>query len=255
MKSTRIYPVRDAFAALVLAFGLTLTPAKAALAENPNLPSEEQINAYVADGSLDERIEFQESLDQEPAPEVLALMGEDESSAPFTWSASMPKTGEGRIFAVRVAFPAGEDEEAMGFSEDDTVEALQATIDGAGDAYPYENVQAYYQRASYGKLTISGEAFDYTAQYPRSHYDNNDKELFTEVLAAFDEQIDYSDYDGDYDGVIDCIAIHFAGPDTGWGSTWWSVTDRSGIYSDEGERIALPVAIREQSGVLCFNSR
>ena len=67
MKPFCMHPLRAAFAAILM-LGLTLVPATPALAENPNLPSEEQIEEYIADGSLDERIEYQQTLDAAPAP-------------------------------------------------------------------------------------------------------------------------------------------------------------------------------------------
>ena len=166
---------------------------------------------------------YAEDIDT-PSDELLALMEADGAQTEFDTRGSMPKTGEGRIFAVRVAFPAGEDEDAMGFDEGDTVEALDAMIDGSSHEYPYESVQAYYYRSSYGKLTISGDAVDYVAEYPRSHYDDDSYSLCTEILAALDAETDYRDYDGNGDGIIDCMAVRFAGPDSGWGTTWWSKT-------------------------------
>ena len=39
-----------------------------------------------------------------------------------------------------------------------------------------------------------------------------------------DEEIDYTQFDGNGDGWIDGVYLHFAGEHTGWASTWWSMT-------------------------------
>ena len=88
--------------------------------------------------------------------------------------------------------------------------------------FPYESLSAYYSRASYGKLSLTGETFDYAAKYERDYYTNNPKSLVAEALAALDESEDLSRFDANEDGKLDAVYVHFAGPDTGWGSVWWS---------------------------------
>ena len=218
--------------ALCLALAMVFI-AVPAYAESVDLPSEEEILAYEEDGSLEERIAYQESLDDAPSDGLLRLMSAAGAQNEFDTRGTMPRTGEARVVAVRVAFPAGEYEEAMTFDEDDTVEALDAIIDGNAHEYPYESLAAYYWRSSYGKLTISGDAYDYVAAHPRSYYEYDD--LFVkEILMALDEQVNFADYDGNNDGIIDCIAIHFAGEDTGWGSMWWSNASLVSVWDEEG---------------------
>ena len=62
----------------------------------------------------------------------------------------MATVGAGRVLALRVSFPD------HSFADDDTLEALDALINGGGtSAFPYESLHAYYERASYGALDIS----------------------------------------------------------------------------------------------------
>ena len=85
-----------------------------------------------------------------------------------------------------------------GFAEGDTLEALEDIAFGGRNVdYPYESLSAYYDRASYGKLQIRGQAFAYTASHERSWYESNGiQSLFQETLAALDEEIDYTQFDG-----------------------------------------------------------
>ena len=47
--------------------------------------------------------------------------------------------------------------------------------------------------------------------------------LFKEAMTALDaDGMDFGQFDGNGDGLMDGVYIHFAGPDTGWGSPWWS---------------------------------
>ena len=137
--------------------------------------------------------------------------------------ASTPYIGNAYVVAFHVDFPD------TNFEAGDTEEALQKAIgvDLAGNKYesfyndPYDNVNGYYQRASYGKLFISGNTFSYTAQKSRDDYEDS-ADLFEEVLDAFDDTIDFSQYDADRDGRIDCIYLHIPyNPNDQWGTTWW----------------------------------
>lgn len=126
------------------------------------------------------------------------------------------RTGQAKVVALRVDFPD------MSFAKDDTLEALQSLIDGSNQKfYPYESLNSYYQRSSYGKLSFTGQAFDYHATRNRSEY-ATEQELLDEAMKALDATVDFSRFDGNNDGRIDVVYLHFAGPNTGWSSQWWS---------------------------------
>ena len=119
---------------------------------------------------------------------------------------SLPSTGNLRIPVFAVSFPD------CAFDEKDiAAQAAQAFFglqDPLSYAYPYESVAAYYGRSSYGRLCIEGDVFTYTAEKPIASYiQHNGRELVQEVLAAYEAQLDYSDYDTDCDGRIDDVVI------------------------------------------------
>ena len=224
--------------ALALAFAAAPAPAFAVDAAgtydqgSPCVPTEEQIEAYRADGSLDERVQTAErlgheqpsvGLTQQALAQQAAVLGSDagaslmRSAVPSVWRSGMATVGAGRVLALRVSFPY------YSFADDDTLEALDALFNGGdGSGFPYESLHANYERASYGKLDISGTAVDYQAKHERSYYQGDINTLFVEALDALDETLDLSQFDANGDGYLDCVYIHFAGPDSGWGSTWWS---------------------------------
>lgn len=198
--------------------------------------SEGMYQQYEQDGTLDERMQYYTEAGMDSFSETLiqkALEREKEAfpqanNLPDDWGnieGGMAAEGEACILLLQVDFPD------VGFAPGDTKEALaDIAFEGQDGTYPYESLAAYYERASYGKLHISGEVWEYSAKNERSYYElNGIQSLFEETLAALDETLDYSKFDGNHDGYIDGIYLHFAGMDTGWASIWWSMAYGGGI--------------------------
>ena len=231
--------------------GATGNPASAAAAFSSASPTAADFEAWEADGTLEERISFQESLGNDQASAQLIAQVQQRTSTPALLGTADPQnhlpedhrsymgistTGSAHVVALYVSFPGEANGTIPEFAEGDTLEALQNIIgaplssesanserENPNAAFaPYDSLNAYYARSSYGKLSIDGTAFAYTAQHPRSYYDNDVSALFAEALTALDETVDFAAYDGNADGYIDGTYLHFAGENTGWGSTWWS---------------------------------
>lgn len=221
-------------AAPATATATTTATDAAGAATIPCAPTADQLAAYEADGSLATRQAFQEQLgNDQPSAGLIqhaiaqqnAADGIAASAVPSMWESGMGYEGRAHVLALRVSFPD------MQFAEGDTLEALQALIGpkapgeaaGSGSSeFPYESLSGYYYRSSYGTLTITGEAIDYQAKHERDYYTGDVSALFKEALAALDETEDLSRFDANGDNKIDAVYLHFAGSDTGWGSTWWS---------------------------------
>ena len=220
---------RKPLVAIVVAFVCLLVCAPAS-AFASCIPSQSELEAYEADGTLAQRQAYQKALGNDSFDEELIENLQARSGAtyargkvPSSWVGGMPLEGTAKVLAIRVAFPAEGTEEALTFDEGDTLKALQAKIDGESAPAPYESLNAYYQRSSYGKLSFTGKAYDYTAQHCRSYYTDNVEELFREAVTALKKQgVDIASFDGNGDGLIDGVYLHFAGKTTGWGTTWWS---------------------------------
>ena len=249
-------------ALLAAAFAGALAPASAHAqdaAHSPCIATVEQRAAYAADGTLDEREAFQESLgNDEPSPglvqQALAREQAQNGIAPNAVpgdDGGMAAIGNAHVVALRVSFPD------RPFAEEDTLEALQALIGprAVGEAalpsaggFPYENLHDYYLRASYGALTVTGEAFDYAAQHERDFYTANIGQLYKEALDHLEASgIDLARFDANGDGRIDAVYLHFAGGDTGWGSVWWSneqvLEVPDAVYADGTVRLWNAVAL------------
>ena len=221
------------WAGISFLFCLLAWPSRAEAEESvpPCVLTEEAYQQYAQDGTLEERIDYYQETGVEEFSGPLirnALEREGKNAAPASnlpdyWqyqAGGMASEGEASVLLLQVDFPDKR------FAEGDTLEALEDIAFGGRNVdYPYESLSAYYDRASYGKLQIRGQAFAYTASHERSWYESNGiQSLFQETLAALDEEIDYTQFDGNGDGWIDGVYLHFAGEHTGWASTWWSMT-------------------------------
>ena len=115
----RIIPanVRRLIATALVAGAFALAPVRPAAA-SPCQLTEEQREAYEADGTLDERLEFAEALDlDQPDPALVARAverdaGDDSAPAarssnnvPIFWRGGMATEGAARVLALRVSFP------------------------------------------------------------------------------------------------------------------------------------------------------
>lgn len=214
-----------ALAAIVCFASLTcaITPAFAEDAAvdaqgSPCIPTDDQLGAYRADGTLDARVQEAEllghaqpsaALTQQALARQAASAGSDAvpaaQSVPSAWTSGMASVGTGRVLALRVSFPD------YSFADDDTLSALDALINGGGlTAFPYESLHAYYQRASYSALDISGETVDYQAKHDRSYYEYNVNELFVEALDALEGTLDLAHLDANGGGYLEISSLSWS---------------------------------------------
>ena len=119
---------------------------------------------------------------------------------------TLPSIGTNRIPVIAVSFPD------YAFTEENISDLLQQNFFGLANPddpqYPQESISAYYERASNGKMKLTGDVFTYTAEHPIDWYADDDaRSLVTEIMTALDEQIDYQVYDSDKNKIIDAIAI------------------------------------------------
>ena len=133
--------------------------------------------------------------------------------------------------------------------------------------YPQESLTAYYQRSSFGKLTITGDCIEYESEHDRDYYNSKTQwciPLYQEILNDWATKVvsnntadsgmtdlEYLDkylanYDANNDKVIDACYFVMAGGHTGWNSQWWAY--RLGALNESIEvyvgSYSMPVAIQ-----------
>ena len=217
---------------MVLWCGMSIGASAEEYASN-GYPTKEQIEAYEADGTWEERQAYVEALNQsKPSEELLYYAIQREygiatyaagDDIPEDWKC-MQVTGDAKMLLVRVEFADVKFEDSKNYSEAEFLNMVMGNL-GTG-IFPYESLNAYYKRSSYNKLNIiSDKVYSCTLSKNREAYegeDSGEQDLIKEVLQMLDETVDFKDYDANGDGRIDSICINFAGESTGWGSTWWS---------------------------------
>ncbi|WP_024861455.1 leucine-rich repeat protein [Ruminococcus flavefaciens] len=119
---------------------------------------------------------------------------------------TLPSVGSCRIPVFAVCFP--DDVFFSGIFAETVKEHCFGEENKNDLAYPLESIPAYFDRASYGKLNLEFDVIDYTAQKPAEEYvSNNAQELVEEIMAAFEDELDYSAYDVNDDSVLDSMMI------------------------------------------------
>lgn len=96
-------------------------------------------------------------------------------------------------------------------------EYIFSAEDTSSQDYPFESVSAFYKRASYDQLNIEGDVYMVTIPFEDSRYLENREDYINESLRMLDDEVDFTVYDGDNDGIID--APFFLVPYS-MGSSW-----------------------------------
>lgn len=136
------------------------------------------------------------------------ISGEDFIDPPiYELYGSLPSQGDARVLTIYVDFPD------CHYDFDPSTDFIEQVFFGSPDPssqfFPYESISAFYSRSSKGAVTVSGDAVRYTTKNGRTNYETNAwyTDLIEEVMDELDSQVDFSQYDGDNDGVIDTISI------------------------------------------------
>ncbi|MBX3434864.1 MAG: M6 family metalloprotease domain-containing protein [Pirellulales bacterium] len=163
------------------------------------------------------------------------LFGGRAMAFPYSAAPELKSIGSPRTLTLLVDF---KDYRAANVLPGLTADRIRQNIYGPGvsqaasDA-PFESVNAYYKRASEGKVDLQGAVLGWHSfAKNRGEYQpasagavSENRALFklaTEALQALDAAHDFAQYDNDNDGDIDLLTIMYAGPNSGWGSFWWA---------------------------------
>lgn len=131
---------------------------------------------------------------------------------------------------------------------------INTAFNGDSTSTGWESVKSFYQKSSYGKCNLEITVLDkwysnskYTVSSLEKMYTdyNNDATytvdypmdvLVQDVLKYYDDQIDYSEYDSNGDGIIDSVWIIYDAPvnyDSDIDSIYWAVTTSNALSFDE----------------------
>lgn len=137
---------------------------------------------------------------------------------------TIPATGNPKVLVVLVGFLD------LPFSNPNQVVNQLNQAFNAETTDPFQSVNAYYQTSSYGLLDLEGVVVaPYQTQFTSSYYENLNDDGFDantviidELMTAFDETMDFSDFDLNDDGTLDGLYMIYNHPAEGWNSFWWA---------------------------------
>ncbi len=131
--------------------------------------------------------------------------------------ASLPSQNNANLVVFYVDFPDCK------YSYEPSAELISQSAFGEADTsspyYPYESMHAFYERSSKGTMNLGGQVFRYTTKENQAAYDTNKVKLAEECYDAFKDSVDFSQFDGDGDGMID--ATLFTVPTAAGDTDWW----------------------------------
>lgn len=194
---------------------------------------------YVVSGSYDETVEGTNKLVvtyNNMQTEFLVVVRAATSttkvladlSVEYNVTIGIPSIGDAKVLVMPIEFT-----DALANSS--VKSNLEKAFFGEASATGWQSVRSYYYEASFGKLNITGDVLDpYNTKKSRSYYSKRydrgldaQAEILKEALEYYDSSIDYSEYDSNSDGYIDCIYLIYMGDisyDITDSELWWAVT-------------------------------
>ena len=118
---------------------------------------------------------------------------------------SLPSAGTARVLMFAVGFSDCQIQD--GYSADRIYEMTFGPENPNERSYPMESINAYYERASYGRLHLDGDVYICNLSNEIDNYIGDREMLVDAVLETMDQELDYSRYDADADGRIDTMIL------------------------------------------------
>ena len=142
----------------------------------------------------------------------------DETYKQLGYKPGLPSTGDVNILVIPIKFNN---------SDDYDLSIIEKAFNGTNEDTGWYSLTSYYQEVSFGKLNLHATI---TAPYETGvNYDlKNGYSGLTEyaylegAIAYFDEEIDYSLYDQNNDGYIDCVYLLYLAPYRESSDLWWA---------------------------------
>ena len=147
----------------------------------------------------------------------------------------IPATGEVKLLVFVIDFS-----DATLAQSGVTLAMIDKAFNGATDETVYESLRSYYDKSSFGKLSLSADIYTYRAPQTTAYYEDDyidyytDSDLIYDMMLYYNNVIDYSDYDANGDGFVDGIYVIYTAPVSYYSGSdlWWAYQD---YYIYEGD--------------------
>ena len=134
------------------------------------------------------------------------------------YKTGLPSSGDVNVLVIPIKFTN---------SKNYDLSRIETAFNGTNEETGWYSLSGYYKETSYGKLNLHAEVLDpYNTgeKYDLSSGKSGDLDYkyFREAIAYYDDQIDYSLYDQNNDGYIDCVYLVYLAPYDGNTDLWWA---------------------------------
>ena len=119
--------------------------------------------------------------------------------------AALPSLGNPNVLVVLVHW---QDENLIHTTYDELKSNFFSESNDISTSYGLDSVSSFLNRSSYGKVSLSGDVFEYTTLKNNAEY-LNFHEVANEVIDYFEDIVTWDDYDSNLDSYIDGIYIVF----------------------------------------------
>jgi len=156
---------------------------------------------------------------------------------PPAW-VGMPTRGAVRIFALLIDF--------NDYPHTNAQATVHQSLFGPPNptAEPFDSLAAWYSRASYQQLDLSGGAtlgwYRYSGNRSAIEQSPSSRQsLIRQAIQSVDAGHDFSVYDNDNDGCVDYFMVFWAGPPGDWATFWWGYQTSwsDPTYQVDGKRL------------------
>lgn len=149
--------------------------------------------------------------------------------------AYLPSQGDANLVIFYVDFPDCKYSYAP--DEQKIQEIAFGSENTADNNYPFESMTAFYDRSSKGAMQLKGKVFRYTAKGSVNEYGEDRVKLAFECYNAFNDAVDFSQFDGDGDSYIDATLLSV--PTAAGDDNWWPCAGPTGTdyFSVDGKKI------------------
>lgn len=158
----------------------------------------------------------------------------------------MPHTGDQKILVIPIDFSDYPSSSLQG-GTNGSLDSIRKLFFGDSSSTGWESVSSYFEKSSYGKLSISGTVTPwYRATNRASDYSRNSAtKSVTDNLsyqavswAKENTNINLDDYDNDNDGYIDAVWLVYSAPyvessANGNADLWWAYTTWNSLSSQD----------------------
>ena len=156
-------------------------------------------------------------VDAEGVEEKARFQTLDELALEEGLSVGIPSEGKIELLVIPIGF--------SNKSYDGVEETLEKAFNGTPEQTGWHSLSSFYAASSFGKLDLHATVlpvYQTGKRWRRSETKAIDEDILTKAIAHFDDRVDYSAFDANGDGTIDCVYLIYLAPYDEDSDLWWA---------------------------------